>query len=401
MPNRPNRKPMNQQPLRSEALVVQAVGDGNANDHAAIQRALDQSRDVRVPFGIYKIGGTLRVHSGTRLVAHPLARFIHADGCATKQDDFLLTNANGWNPTSDSKELDRDIEIVGGIWDGNVGGNQRSGDHEYGWSGVMIHFAHVTGLTARDLVLRNSNAYYLRLGWAKNVVVERIQLQATRTSPNQDGIHLGGHCEDVRIEEIVAHGLTTPNDDMVAINADDAIFRPECNGVPRGPIRRVRVRHLRADDCHSFVRLASVDHEISDVEIDDVAGGCQVCAVNVDALRYCRTPIFKNTDPGRENGVGSLRRVRLSRFNVFKSARQEAALLRLESRMPSLDLRDFRRDRSRDVAPRVPTLRIRHVIADVALNEGNLATRHRRLGVADVLESQDDHIEELRVRGST
>jgi hypothetical protein len=390
---------MNHQPLHSESLVVQAVGDGNANDHAAIQRALDQSRDVYVPYGIYKIGGTLHVHSGTRLVAHPLARFVHADGCATRQDDFLLTNANCWNPTTDSKELDRDIEVVGGIWDGNVGGNKRSGDHEYGWSGVMIHFAHITNLTVRDLVLRNSNAYYLRVGWAKNIVVERIQLQATRTSPNQDGIHLGGHCEDARIEEIVAHGLSTPDDDMVALNADDAIFRPECNGVPCGPIRRVRVRHLRADDCHSFVRLASVDHEISDVEIDDVVGGCQVCAVNVDALRYCRTPIFKDSDPGRENGVGSLRNVRLSRFTVHKSAPLGHALLRLESRMPSLVLRDFRRDRSRDVAPDTPTLRIKHVAADVSIRQADQPTVVQRIDVNDTLESQTDAIAELRVRG--
>lgn len=391
---------MNQQPLRSESLVVQASGDGVGDDHAPIQRALDQSRDVYVPHGIYKIGGTLRIHSGTRLVAHPLARFIHAEGCATRQDDFLLTNANCWNPSSDSKELDRDIELVGGIWDGNVGVNKRSGDHEYGWSGVMIHFAHLTNLTVRDLVLRNSNAYYLRLGWTRHVVVERIQIQATRTSPNQDGIHLGGHCEDARIEEIVAHGLSTPNDDMVALNADDALFRPECNGVPCGPIRRVRVRHLRADDCHSFVRLASFDHEISDVEIDDVAGGCQVCAVNVDALRYCRTPMFKDSDPGRENGVGSLRNVRLSRFTVYKSAPREAPLLRLESRMPSLDLRDFRRDRSRDVAPNAPTLRIKHGAADVAMKEDDRPVILRRLDTADTLESHAHHIAELSVRGA-
>lgn len=377
-----------------------ALGDGASDDSVAIQRVLDSSRDVYAPPGVYKIGRTLRVKSGTRLRAHQWARFVWADGAGTDQTDFLLTNENSWHPESDSKELDRDIEISGGIWDGNAKAQKRSGDYEYGYSGVMIHFAHVRGLRLHDMTVRNSNSYYVRMGWVRDFVVERIAIQATALSPNQDGIHLGGCCEDGRIEEISAHGLSTPNDDMVAMNADDAIFRPECNGVPRGPIRRVKVRHLRADDCHSFVRMASVTSPIEDIEVDDVAGGCQICAVNVDALRYCRTPLFKDTDAGMENGVGSLRGIRLSRFNVHKSAVNDAALLRLESRMHGVVVEDFRRDVDRDVALEVATLMVRHVPGMMTLDRGDGELLQRSISAGEEFGSHAAWVRRFTAAGS-
>jgi polygalacturonase len=374
-----------------------AVGDGVANDHPAIQRALDQHRQVYIPFGTYLINGTLRIQSGTTLLAHPLARIIHGQNCATRQDDFLLTNAQCWNPTSDSKELDRDITIAGGIWDGNVGGNKRSGDHEYGYSGVLIHFAHLTNFRMHDVVLRNSNAYYFRIGWAKNFLIQRVEFQMTKPSPNQDGIHLGGHCEDGVVEDIFAHGLSTPNDDMVAINADDAIFRPECNGVPCGPIRRIRVQRIRADDCHSFVRFASFNSEISDIDVRDVEGGCQICAVNIDALRYCRTPMFKDTDPGRENGVGAVNNIQLSDFRVWKTAKNDAALLRLESRMNQFQVDRFERLMWKDVCPELPTIRVRHVPASVRLQTADGQSIEKTLRPSDSFEHGSTSISHARI----
>ena len=333
-------------------------GDGQADDLPALQRLVDDHRGIHLPYGVYKLGGTLRLRSGSRLIAHPYAKIIFAEGAGQEASDFLLTNRHSFGPQGpESDQEDSDIEVVGGVWDGNSTGNKRCQDRAFKYSGVLMHFGHVKNLVLRDLAVRNSESYYIRLGWVRQFRVARIRLENTRTRPNQDGVHVSGCCEDGIVEDIHAHGLSTPNDDMVALNADDAIWRAECYGAACGPIRRIRVRGLRADDCHSFVRMASVDHPIEDIHVEDVVGGCEVCAINADALRYCRTPIFKNDDPGRENGVGALRRVRINRFNVWKSAPNDAALFRLESRMPDLQMEGIVRDLTRDAAPDRLTLR--------------------------------------------
>ncbi len=377
------------------------VGDGNTDDLPALQRLVDQHRRVMLPFGTYKLGGTLHLPSGTRLQAHPYAKIILADGAASDQSHFLLTNHNSFGPTgSDSGTQDSDIQVIGGVWDGNSAGNKRGEDRTKQYSGVLMHFGHVNNLVLRDLAVRNSESYYIRLGWTKQFHVARVRIENTRTRPNQDGVHVSGCCADGLIEDIHAHGLATPNDDMVALNADDAIWRIECNGALCGPIRRIRVRGLRADDCHSFVRMASVDHEIEDITVEDVQGGCQICAVNADALRYCRTPIFKNTDPGRENGVGGLRRIHLSRFNVWSTANNKAALFRLESRMPSLTMEHITRDLTRDAAPSRPTLRICYAPGQLMMNQPGQLPTHHSVNATDPFETHAAAIEQLTFIGA-
>lgn len=354
------------------------LADGQTDDLPVLQKLADEHRCIHLPYGVYKLGGALRLSSGARLHAHPYAKIILADGAGQEASDFLLTNRNCFGPNGpESDQEDTDIEVAGGVWDGNSAGNQRCQDRAFKYSGVLMHFGHVRNLVLRDLAVRNSESYYIRLGWARQFHVARIRLENTRTRPNQDGVHVSGFCEDGLVEEIHAHGLATPNDDMVALNADDAIWRAECHGAPCGPIRRIRVRHLRADDCHSFVRLASVDHPIEDITLEDVVGGCRVCAINADALRYCRTPIFRNDDPGREQGVGAMNRIKVSRFEVWKSAHFPAALIRLESRMPDFQMENIRRDYSRDAAPNQPTLRFCFAPGQFSLKEpGQNPTQH-------------------------
>ncbi len=60
---------------------------------------------------------------------------------------------------------------------------------------------------------------------------------------------------------------------MVALNADEALGRAQNLGLACGPIRRIRIEDVRAESCHTFVRLLSVRSVIEDVEIDGVFGG--------------------------------------------------------------------------------------------------------------------------------
>ncbi|MDR1282950.1 MAG: endopolygalacturonase [Opitutaceae bacterium] len=343
-----------------------ARGDGLADDREAIQRALDaRPGHVMFPPGHYKIGGTLRIHAHTHLSLAPQATLALADGAARTANDYLLTNANhATNPATATADADADtgITIEGGIWDGNNTGNPRPpGLFDAGYSGAMLHFCNVTGLCLRDLHLRDAEAYHLRLTRARDFHIETIRFSSTRVRPNNDGVHLGGHCEDGVIRDIKGLHPGVTGDDMVALNADDALTRTEVNGMTCGPIRNIHIEDIEAEGCHSFVRLLSVRSPVENITLRNVRGTCEVAAINCDAARGCRVPLFDEAAPPFPDGVGLLRNIDASDLLVAKSANNPIALLRFETRMENVRLRHFRRDLSRDQAPGQPTLRLRHV----------------------------------------
>ena len=87
--------------------------------------------------------------------------------------------------------------------------------------------------------MRSSESFFVRLGEVCDFHVEEIRLSADRIRPNQDGIHVGGFSERGIIRSIRATGAGVPNDDMVALNADDDVERQLNLGMRRGPIRHV------------------------------------------------------------------------------------------------------------------------------------------------------------------
>ena len=339
-----------------------ATGDGTTDDAPALQHALDAGASrVVVPAGNYPLGRGLKIGSDTHFLAHPSAVFRMADGVGQGPGDFLLTNKNyeGGN---------QNIRIEGGVWDGNNLGNPRGPDAPDSYSGVMISFTHVDGLTMRDMRLLDAESYFVRFGKVVNFLVEDIDFEINTLRPNQDGIHVSGFCHDGIIRRLRGLGLRTPNDDMAAILADDALHRAQNLGAFNGPISRIRVEHLRASSCHSFVRLLSVDHPISDIEISDVEGGCVCCAINMDACRDCRVKLFDDAD--RPEGVGSITNIRASDFRVHKVADSSVQpLIDFRTRVDNFQLERFTRDLARDAGPSSPTLKIEKAGAvDVVLD---------------------------------
>ena len=205
----------------------------------------------------------------------------------------------------------------------------------------------------------------------RRFAISGIRFEADVIMPNQDGVHVGGFCEYGLIQDITATGMATPNDDLVALNADDANHRAQNLGKRRGPIRHVHVRQLRAEDCHSFVRFLSVDSPIEDVVVEDVRGGCRVCAINADACRSCMVPVMDASDPRYVDGCGDIRDCRAIDMKVHKSIAANAKpLFDLQSHARVLEIRDVMRDGEADMCPKAPTVKVTYVPGSDVILEG-------------------------------
>lgn len=93
----------------SNAHVLGVVGDGKADDTAALQRAIDTHRVVYLPSGFYKVSDTLRLKPDTVLIAlHPIRTEI-----------FLADETPGWQGVGAPKALIQSAEggdaIVSGV----------------------------------------------------------------------------------------------------------------------------------------------------------------------------------------------------------------------------------------------------------------------------------------------
>ena len=60
---------------------------------------------------------------------------------------------------------------------------------------------------------------------------------------------------------------------MLALNADDSIVRLENLDLECGPIENIYFKDIYAEDCHTGVRLLSVDSPIRNITIDNMEVG--------------------------------------------------------------------------------------------------------------------------------
>jgi hypothetical protein len=283
--------------------------------------------------------------SNTRINAHRLAHIRLADGACKGPFDFLLTNKN--HDTGNSN-----IIIEGGIWDYNCSGNPRKPDlfDLSGPSGTMLEFRKVNNLILSGLTLRDPECYYTRFCEVEDFIVEDIDFVSRNIRPNQDGVHLCGFCKNGIVRNLRA-SPDSPNDDFVAINADDCMTRLQNQNTLCGPIENIAVYNVCASNCLTFIRMASLVSPIRNIDISGIKGGCRTFVVNMDALRYCRTPLFRNED--RPEGVGNVENVRISDVYTY-STRPGKGLFCLETNVRNFHIRNFRYDFANAYVPHNP-----------------------------------------------
>lgn len=331
-----------------------AIGDGAHNDAPAFQAALDAGADiVMVPYGKYAIGQPLLVGSGTRLHVHKSAVIRLGDRVCVRRGQFLLSNR-------DVAEGNEGIEIRGGIWDGNNQNNPRGELFDPNSpSGSMFNFRNVKNLVLSDMVLMDSECYYIRMCEVDGFLIEKIAFETVHLRPNQDGVHLNGFCKNGIIRHLTGTP-GSPNDDFVALNADDCMTRLENLDMVCGPIENIGIHDLASRCCHSFVRLLSVDSTIANINISKLRGGCKAFVLNIDAARYCRTPLIEPDSPRYQQGVGDVRDVTVDDVAVYAMGNNKSMIC-LESNLHRFKVRNFRIMDDKNAAPPTPIINLSNV----------------------------------------
>lgn len=322
-----------------------------------IQALLDRGGNVEIPPGFYRISKTLRVSSGTTLKAAPNARICLCGDTPRRRGDHLLTN-------SDHEGGNRDITIDGGIWDGNnFDPNNKKGElfDSEGFSGSALNFFNVKNLTLRNMIIANSTAYNIRAARIDGFVFDNIAFLGDRLHSNQDGLHFNGNVRNGKVSNIYALSKGQTNDDLIALNADDSMARVENLGMECGDIENITFENVYAEDCHTLVRMLSVDSAIRNIRFKNLEAGCRCYAVNCDAARYCRTPLFREDD--RPEGVGNIENVVFENMTVYMTAdRGDSPMIILECSAENLRFNGFARPRDKDVSPKSPAFTARNVV---------------------------------------
>lgn len=326
-------------PTLTGEIMLTDYADGERDAAPTLQAMLDQGGKCRVSPGTYLLGETLRLPSDTALIAEPGTCFRLADGVATHCRHFMVTNANPGNGNSN-------IALEGGKWDANNAGNPRGPDGDpFAYSGVAINFTNVEHLTLRNLHVHNPESFFIRVGEVRHFLIEDIDLSADVIRLNQDGVHVGGFSEHGIIRRIRATGEGVPNDDMVALNADDDVERQLNLGMRRGPIRHLLVEDIEAEDAYTFIRLLSVDQPVEDIVVRRLRGKCRIHGINLNNWRFPK-------------GVGAIRRVRFEDIHLSKTqaGRGHPAIVRISLAVD--DVRFVGLQRGAGTLPEVQTLLI-------------------------------------------
>ena len=266
------------------------VGDGVADDTAAIQARLDAGLScvyLPPPKAHYVISKSLVIGSDQELRLDRATRIL----LAPKSDCPMVKNRN-W------EKGDVRIALTGGVWDfdnlrqtmnicavytdeewlldkyltpeqkayqkAHWPPSRKFGRDRY--RGNAFYFENVKELKASGLTIRNPCTYGFQMCKCSYFTVEDVALDYTTWNPqpaNLDGIHLDGGCHHGRIANIRG----TAYDDMVALNANDGF----CAAV-EDDITDVDIDGIYAEYCHSGVRLLSTGAKVKRINIRNIHG---------------------------------------------------------------------------------------------------------------------------------
>ena len=278
-------------------------GDGIHDDTLGIQELLDSGAcevSLPAPKKFYLISKPLELPSNFRLVLPRFAEIRLAKGSnclmlknkTTKREDHvprvgLWEQLRSYSPDHPCEN----IEVRGGIWNfnnleqlPNPIQTKNFGDGDYCGFGFL--FYNVKGLVISSLTLKDPVNFAATLDTVSYFTVEDIIFDFNYGNPlacNMDGIHIDGNCHFGHIRNLKGACY----DDLVALNADEGT---------NGPISHIDINGIYAEDCHSALRMLTVQNKVSHVHVSNVHG---------TYFQYCigLTKYFKGETKGEYDSI--------------------------------------------------------------------------------------------------
>ena len=240
--------------------------------------------------GDYIINSPIQMMSNIILEVDKNAKLKLADGsnCPIVQNKNLTASAA-------VSKTDKNITIIGGIWDGNSENQTKWVDVEgIRTLTVLFKFSGVDCLTIKDCQLTNSTTYGFLGCNIDKCIIERcvVDVGDMESLNNGDGIHFLGACENVTIRDCNIHS----EDNCIAINADDVNHGYACFN---GPINDVKLinNYINNYDGGQGVLLLSAESKLSNVVVDGLYGEGGYC-LKIDnfGLMEHKDGIYENID---------------------------------------------------------------------------------------------------------
>jgi len=243
-------------------------GDGIHDDSQGLQEQLDKRGIIVIDKpGTYLVEKTLIIHSFTKLVLAPgvVIKAAPMSRCAIIENEHFAGGGR-----------DSDIEISGGIFDGNCDNMGLDGVYEamhrlddpYSparFKGKLMRFAHIDKIILEKLTVKDPVSYGIQIGDVRGFITRDLFFDYNWHFGTTDGVHINGPARDGVIENLCG----TTNDDMVSLTTYD---EPHAE-ISLGDIENIYIHNITAKNGFSGVRLLSGEnYSLTNVRIDGLYG---------------------------------------------------------------------------------------------------------------------------------
>jgi polygalacturonase len=358
----------------------------NFDDDFAIilNSALKEDKDIYIPRGTYIVKSTIYLPSDVTITADKDAYIKCANHCFDRKGDtpFVMND--------DKVNGNKNIKISGGIWDCNSIYNDKIHYKEGPATGLGFCLDKVDNLVIENLTIKNSNTYNFRLCEVTNFVMHDITFAGEYQTICQDGIHIGGGSKHGHIYNIKCEGINT-NDDLIAINADEAMEYCQNIGYKEGNISDILVENVSAENCWSVIRVLSIRYKIENITFRNFKCGFREIGLNLDGTRYAGDKLFKDED--YPEGIGKLNNILFEDFTLWH-VRNFRPVCVLETNAHNLVIKNFKRDVSKEGDNDLKTIVVKH------LGKGTILTTPKgkvELDMSKTFECNCSEISEFRI----
>lgn len=257
-----------------------------------------------VSLGSATLTDTLLIHSGQTFENKGTITLAAQSNCT------MLSNYNFGITTNDTKDTmleDQNIEVYGGVWDGN-GDYQTRDITDSGLYAQYVHgffFYNIYNLKIHDLTMIEPNNWGIRLQNGAHWSIYNIQFNSTKgefgTGINRDGVHVYGPASDFFIDNIYGQS----QDDLVAICNSDYAWGRFGDSTLSGEVKYGTVSNCRIQNNGTGSRIVIIYNmapmgsgaTIHDIAVSNIAGNTTANAVCIfdDSTTLRWEPFYRIT----------------------------------------------------------------------------------------------------------